>query len=218
MSKAALTLAPVAGLAGTVQLPGSKSISNRALLLAALAAGETRLHNLLASDDTAVMLAALEQLGVSVERGTDETVVHGQGRAFHHDGVLELDLGLAGTAYRPLAAVLASGQGCYRLDGVPRMRERPIGDLVDALRPLGAQIRYLGESGFPPVEVIGRRLTGGATEIRGDVSSQFLSALLLAAPLAGVAGADRRCGRTGFETLRHPQPRSHGALWRDRAA
>src|SRR6266508_2240385 len=134
-----LDLDPIARVQGTVRMPGSKSISNRVLLLAALADGETRLENLLDSDDTGVMLNALELLGVRIER--DSATV--RGGAFPNKSA-DLRLGNAGTAFRPLTAVLALAGGEYRLSGAPRMHERPIGDLVDALRTLGARIDYLG--------------------------------------------------------------------------
>lgn len=180
-----LRLEPIDCLAGEVTLPGSKSISNRALLLASLAQGTTTLQNLLRSDDTTYMLAALDALDVPVEDdGTLVTVTGRGGPLVTHDGRWELYLGLAGTALRPLLAALTLGRGTFVLDGSPRMRERPLADLVDALAPLGGRVRYLGESGYPPVEVIGTGLTGGATTIRGNVSSQFLTSLLMAAPLA----------------------------------
>lgn len=181
----ALVLDPVAALQGTMSLPGSKSISNRAFLLAALATGTTRLKNLLDSDDTRAMHDALTALGVRIEKDGDDTLVHGLGRPFQHSGQpLTLDLGLAGTAYRPLAAALTLGTGGFVLDGVARMRERPVGHLVDALRELGADIRYLGAEGYPPLAIEGTGLTGGTTHIAGHVSSQFLTALLMALPLA----------------------------------
>ena len=173
---------------GTVRLPGSKSISNRVLLLAALAAGETELRDVLVSDDTARMLEALEALGVGVDRTTPGVVrVRGLG------GVppvkqADLFLGNAGTAFRSLTAVLALAGGDYRLSGVERMHERPIGDLVDALREVGAEIDYLGNAGFPPLRLRPARLRpGGVVRVRGDVSSQFLTGLLIALPLTGVA-------------------------------
>ncbi|MFW6092604.1 MAG: 3-phosphoshikimate 1-carboxyvinyltransferase [Pseudomonadota bacterium] len=180
-----LRLPPIRHLTGELTLPGSKSISNRALLLAALAEGETRLDNLLDSEDTQHMRTALDRLGVPLRREGGTWVVTGRGGPLVTEpGHWELSLGLAGTALRPLAAALTLGRGTFVLDGTPRMRERPVGDLVDALTPLGARIRYLGEPGYPPVEVTGTGLTGGTTRIRGDVSSQFLTALLMAAPLA----------------------------------
>lgn len=180
-----LALQPIDHLAGDVALPGSKSISNRALLLAALAGGRTRLRNLLHSEDTQYMIEALRQLGVEVQAEDGLCTVTGRAGALVRDpGRHELYLGLAGTALRPLAAALTLGQGTFVLDGSARMRERPLADLVDALEPLGARIRYLGAAGYPPVEVTGTGLDGGTTRIRGGVSSQFLTSLLLAAPLA----------------------------------
>lgn len=180
-----LRLGPVAALEGSINLPGSKSISNRALLLAAQAHGTTRLINLLDSDDTMVMRLALQRLGVKVENFGDDVLVHGVGGPLcTRDQHEHLDLGLAGTAFRPLVAALTLGQGRFVLDGTARMHERPVGHLVDALRELGARIRYIGEDGFPPVEVEGTGLTGGRTHIAGHVSSQFLTSLLMALPLA----------------------------------
>lgn len=183
-----LDLGPFARARGVVRLPGSKSISNRMLLLAALAHGTTEIRDLLASDDTDRMLQALVALGVRVERIAPDTVrVHGCGGAFPVKAA-ELFLGNAGTAFRPLTAVLALAGGRYRLAGVPRMHERPIGDLVDALRSLGADIVYLDRAGFPPLEIRAASVRpGGRVAVRGDVSSQFLTALLMALPLAGTA-------------------------------
>ncbi len=176
-----LDLGPIARVQGMVKLPGSKSISNRVLLLAALADGETRVENLLDSDDTSVMLNALELLGVRIER--DLATV--RGGPFPNKSA-DLHLGNAGTAFRPLTAVLALAGGEYRLSGSLRMHERPIGDLVDALRALGARIDYLGKEGFPPLALHPGTIRRGAPlRVRGDVSSQYLSALLMAAPLAG---------------------------------
>lgn len=214
-----LDLAPIRRLSGTVRLPGSKSISNRILLLAALARGTTRIRDLLDSDDTRYMLDALRKLGVPLQISSDKTTVEVQGT----DGSLpvksaELFLGNAGTAFRPLTAVLAFSGGEYQLSGLPRMHERPIGDLVDALRALGANIEYLGQEGYPPLRIrpasgtpapsTAISTTAGASSavgtaaaakaaspiaaratsevaVRGDVSSQFLSALMMAAPLLG---------------------------------
>ncbi|MBX9917902.1 MAG: 3-phosphoshikimate 1-carboxyvinyltransferase, partial [Nitrosomonas sp.] len=159
---------------GTVQLPGSKSISNRILLLAALAEGATEIHDLLASDDTARMLDALTRLGVPITHtgNNDYTIAGGEGVFPVKDA--DLFLGNAGTAFRPLVAVLSLVHGHYRLSGVPRMHERPIADLVDALRQLGADIHYLGNPGFPPVEIRPAALldqTGIQTvTVKGDVS------------------------------------------------
>ena len=183
-----LSLQPIAQMAGTVVLPGSKSISNRTLLLAALAEGLTELKGLLASDDTNHMLTALAQLGVRCEQqgNSRDYRVQGVGGVFAVKQA-ELFLGNAGTAFRPLTAALALSQGQYQLSGVPRMHERPIGDLVDALRQLGADITYLGQDGFPPLLIKPAAIqAGGRVQIRGNVSSQFLTALLMALPLTGV--------------------------------
>ena len=196
-----LDLPPLRGAAGTVRLPGSKSISNRVLLLAGLSEGTTVVRDLLASDDTQVMLAALEALGCGLQPKADGSLaVTGLGgRLAVHEAALFL--GNAGTAMRPLAAalaVLAALQGGrFELSGVPRMHERPIGDLVDALRQLGCHIDYLGADGYPPLALHGPTqgnaggtlLTQREIRVRGDVSSQFLTALLLALPLASAAGA-----------------------------
>ncbi len=181
-----LDLPPARRAAGVVALPGSKSISNRVLLLAALAEGRTQIAGLLDSDDTRVMLAALRQLGVTV---TD----HGEGRV-DIEGTrrfpvmqAELFLGNAGTAFRPLTAALALMGGDYRLSGVPRMHERPIGDLADALRAWGADIQYLGQAGYPPLHIGPSALRADTVRVQGSVSSQFLTALLMAAPLQAAA-------------------------------
>ncbi len=168
---------------GTVRLPGSKSLSNRALLLAALAEGTTSIANLLRSDDTGHMLRALGRLGVAAAPAGGGLAVRGLGGAFGADGPVGLFLGNAGTAMRPLAAALACSRGEFVLTGEPRMTERPIGPLVDALRGAGADIAYLGREGFPPLRIRGRPLAGGTAEIDGSVSSQFISAFLMAAPL-----------------------------------
>ena len=176
-----LELKPARRAAGTVRLPGSKSISNRVLLLAALAQGTTAVRDLLDANDTRVMLGALAKLGIRC----DSRSVVGAGGPFHVKDA-ELFLGNAGTAFRPLTAALAFCGGEYRLSGVPRMHERPIGDLVDALRSAGAQVDYLGADGFPPLGIHAARLAiPHPLLIRGDTSSQFLSALLMALPLAG---------------------------------
>jgi 3-phosphoshikimate 1-carboxyvinyltransferase len=168
---------------GTVRLPGSKSISNRVLLLSALADGVTDVHDLLDSDDTRHMLAALRALGVGVEdHGGNHWRITGVGGAFPVKQA-ELFLGNAGTAFRPLTAALALSGGDYVLKGVARMHERPIGDLVDALKQLGAQIDYLGNPGFPPLHVHPATVAGERAQVRGNVSSQFLTGLLMALPL-----------------------------------
>lgn len=168
---------------GTVRLPGSKSISNRVLLLAALSEGVTDVFDLLDSDDTRHMLAALSTLGVGVEDcGGNHWRIAGAGGAFPVRQA-ELFLGNAGTAFRPLTAALALSGGDYVLKGVARMHERPIGDLVDALGQLGAQIDYLGNPGFPPLHVHPAKPAGDRAQVRGNVSSQFLTGLLMALPL-----------------------------------
>jgi len=190
-----LDIPPLTGAHGTVRLPGSKSISNRVLLLAALSQGETVVHDLLASDDTAVMLAALKQLGCSVEQ-TDHTAVIGGlgGKLINKQG--KLFMGNAGTAIRPLTAALALLGGDFELSGVPRMHERPIGDLVDALRQIGCGIDYLGTDGFPPLRLRpGQLRLDAPIQVRGDVSSQFLTSLLMALPL--VAERDIRIEVSG---------------------
>ncbi len=183
-----LDLPPLRGAAGTVRLPGSKSISNRVLLLAALSEGKTVVRDLLASDDTAVMLDALRALGCGVWREGDALVIDGLGGKLRAKDA-KLFLGNAGTAMRPLTAalaLLAATQGAsFEVSGVPRMHERPIGDLVDALRGLGCEIDDLGNPGFPPLGLRGPSPLALDTpvRVRGDVSSQFLTALLLALPL-----------------------------------
>ena len=171
---------------GSVRLPGSKSISNRALLLAALAEGKTELHALLDSDDTARMREALEALGVSVSAAGEGCLqVTGCGGRFPVRQA-ELFLGNAGTAFRSLTAVLAFAGGEYVLKGVPRMHERPIGDLTETLIACGANVISLEEQGFPPLLIRPAAIRpGSVVKIRGDVSSQFLSSLLMALPLAG---------------------------------
>ncbi len=182
-----IDLPPLGAARGRVRLPGSKSISNRVLLLAALAEGVTEIHGLLASDDTARMIEALAVLGVNVEAaGEGRFRVGGVGGLFPVKQA-DLFLGNAGTAFRSLTAVLALAGGEYRLSGIPRMHERPIADLVDALRQIGARIDYLGQPGYPPLQLHPAAIApGGVVRIRGDVSSQFLSGLLLALPLTGV--------------------------------
>lgn len=181
-----LDLSPVSRAQGIVQLPGSKSISNRTLLLAALAKGRTEIRDLLKSDDTDRMLEALSALGVSVTKtGENDYEVVGTGGHFPAKEA-DLFLGNAGTAFRPLTAALAFSGGTYKLHGVPRMHERPIGDLVDALRQVGADISYLGQEGFPPLLIKPAQIVAkGTIKIRGDVSSQFLTALLMALPMTG---------------------------------
>ncbi|MFA5082169.1 MAG: 3-phosphoshikimate 1-carboxyvinyltransferase, partial [Hydrogenophilaceae bacterium] len=175
------------GARGTVRLPGSKSISNRVLLLAALAEGVTEVKALLDSDDTQVMLEALRQLGVNWTRqeGSDDYRVVGVGGVFPVKQA-ELFLGNAGTAFRSLSAACALAGGDYVLKGVSRMHERPIGDLVDAVRQLGAQVEYLGKEGFPPLKMAPATLLPTAeVTVKGNVSSQYLTGILLSAPLLG---------------------------------
>lgn len=183
-----LDLPQLVSAAGTVRLPGSKSISNRVLLLAALAEGETEVRDLLASDDTERMLEALKALGVGVTSlGGENWSIKGCGGNFPVKQA-ELFLGNAGTAFRPLTAALALAGGDYVLKGVARMHERPIGDLVDGLRQLGADVTYLGNDGFPPLQLKPATIQpGGVVKVRGDVSSQFLTGLLMALPLTGQA-------------------------------
>ena len=170
---------------GSVRLPGSKSISNRVLLLAALSEGETEVRDLLASDDTERMLEALKTLGVGVTESEGAWKIDGCAGRFPVRQA-ELFLGNAGTAFRPLTAALALSGGDYVLKGVARMHERPIGDLVDGLRQLGVEIDYLGNEGFPPLHLKPAAIKpGGVIRVRGDVSSQFLTGLLMALPLIG---------------------------------
>jgi 3-phosphoshikimate 1-carboxyvinyltransferase len=182
-STAFLDLPPLAHAAGPVTLPGSKSISNRVLLLAAMSEGTTTIHDLLDSDDTRVMLIALRTLGCAVEQSGAVVKITGLGGKLPN-GSAKLFLGNAGTAMRPLTAALAVVGGDFELSGVPRMHERPIGDLVDALRQLGCAIDYLGNEGYPPLKLGTPALQLDAPiKVRGDVSSQFLTALLMALPL-----------------------------------
>jgi len=191
-----LDVPPLVAAGGTVRLPGSKSISNRVLLLAALAHGTTTVHDLLDSDDTRVMLDALATLGCGLHRDGGVLRIQGLGGRLGDDvrqRALSLFLGNAGTAMRPLTAALALLGGDFELRGVPRMHERPIGDLVDALVQLGCQVEYLGNPGYPPLRI--RPVAASALQldapirVRGDVSSQFLTALLLALPLAAASRA-----------------------------
>ena len=183
-----LDLPALQSASGTVTLPGSKSISNRVLLLSALSQGTTVVHDLLDSDDTRVMLAALRQLGCGVDVQGTTVTIDGLGGQLQHHNAIEFFMGNAGTAMRPLTAALAVLGGDFTLKGVPRMHERPIGDLVDALRLLGCSIDYLGNEGFPPLRIGQPTLQLDAPiRVRGDVSSQFLTALLMALPLASAS-------------------------------
>ncbi|MFK7804063.1 MAG: 3-phosphoshikimate 1-carboxyvinyltransferase [Anaerolineae bacterium] len=181
-----LTLNPITSVNGEVTLPGSKSISNRILLLSALAKGTTHITNLLDSDDIRHMLNALKSLGIQYKLSDDKKVctLVGNGGPFQAEQGLELFLGNAGTAMRPLCAALCLGNGTYTLTGEPRMAERPIKDLVDALRQCGGQIEYLANPGYPPLKITAAGLQGGCVSIKGNISSQFLTAMLMAAPLA----------------------------------
>jgi len=184
-----ITLAPISAVEGTINLPGSKSLSNRALLLAALAKGTTKVTNLLDSDDIRHMLNALKALGVRYQLSDDKTIceIEGLGGAFNIQNNLSLFLGNAGTAMRPLTAALCL-KGNHEVEiiltGEPRMKERPILHLVDALRQAGADIRYLENEGYPPVAILNKGIKGGNVKIDGSISSQFLTALLMSAPLA----------------------------------
>ncbi len=192
-------LSALSSYCGELRLPGSKSITNRAFLIAALAKGTTRLHNLLKSDDTRYMGEALQKLGVQIEFSDDfsEAVVHGNGGPISASGAssrlpsnpcegpaspVDLFLGNAGTAMRSLTAALTLGQGEFHLRGEERMSERPIRDLVDALRCLGANINYEESEGYPPVRIVADGLEGGEVSVRGNISSQYLTALLICAP------------------------------------
>jgi 3-phosphoshikimate 1-carboxyvinyltransferase len=182
-----LDLPPITRAAGRLRLPGSKSISNRTLLLAALARGRTTLSGLLDSDDTRVMRDALATLGVRIEElGSVEDVrIEGIGAAGFPVKRADIFLGNSGTSARSLAGVLALADGDYVLSGVPRMHERPIGDLIEALEPVGARVRWLGNPGFPPLAIAPReRVEASSLRIRGNISSQFVSAVLMALPWA----------------------------------
>ena len=187
-SSPSTTLGPLVSAQGQLDLPGSKSISNRALLLSALAEGTTRLHGLLDADDTQIMRSALGALGVEIDTfelsGKVVSDVHGAKGAFAHSHA-DLFMGNAGTAIRPLTAALAILGGEYHLHGVPRMHERPIRDLVDGLKAIGSKIDYLENEGYPPIQIHQPELDlSKPVQVRGDVSSQFLTALLMALPLA----------------------------------
>jgi 3-phosphoshikimate 1-carboxyvinyltransferase len=179
-----IKIGPFARAGGRITLPGSKSISNRCLLLAALADSQTTLGNLLDADDTQIMRAALRQLGLAVQDQDSTTcLISGSGGRFPIREA-NLFMGNAGTAIRPLTAALVMQQGTYRLSGVARMHERPIRDLVDGLRQIGADISYIQEEGYPPIQIHAATVSiPEVVRIRGDVSSQFLTALLMALPL-----------------------------------
>lgn len=177
-------LSALSSFNGEVRVPGSKSITNRAFLIAALSRGTTRLHNLLKSDDTRYMGEALRKLGVKIEFNEDfsEAVVEGIASPISVKEPVDIFLGNAGTAMRSLTAVLTLGHGEFHLRGEERMSERPIRDLVDALRSLGAEIEYEESDGFPPVCIKAQGLRGGNVKVRGNISSQYLTALLICAP------------------------------------
>ena len=180
-----LTLSPIRKISGIVNLPGSKSLSNRILLLSMLAKGQTEIQNLLDSDDIRRMVEALEKLGIQLEENRAENRISVLGTA----GLIPVSeatlmLGNAGTAIRPLTAAMTLGHGRFVLDGVARMRERPIIDLVDGLSQLGANLSCLNGTDCPPVEVIADGLPGGKTRLSGAISSQYLTAILLVAPYA----------------------------------
>jgi 3-phosphoshikimate 1-carboxyvinyltransferase len=223
-----LDIPPLAGAHGTVTLPGSKSISNRVLLLAALSRGRTVIHDLLDSDDTRVMLAALAQLGCDVTHSGSTTVTIGGLGGQAPRSPARLFMGNAGTAMRPLTAALAVLGGDFELSGIARMHERPIGDLVDALRQLGCTITCTGVEGYPPLRIGQPALRLDApVRVRGDVSSQFLTALLMALPLAGhrrpharrggTRHRDRSGRRTDLQALHRNHAEPAGALRHRRA-
>lgn len=181
-----IELSAYSSFEGSVRVPGSKSITNRVFLIAALAHGTTRLHNLLKSDDTRYMGEALRRLGVEIDFSDDHTdaVVVGNAGTIKStsESAVELFLGNAGTAMRSLTAALTLGRGSFALRGEKRMSERPIRDLVDALRSLGAHIDYEDNEGFPPLRITAEGLNGGDVDVRGNISSQYLTALLIGAP------------------------------------
>ncbi|MBM6550218.1 3-phosphoshikimate 1-carboxyvinyltransferase [Marinomonas ostreistagni] len=181
----AITLGPLSSANGEIQIPGSKSLSNRILLLATLAKGTTKITNLLDSDDIRHMLNALKTMGVNYHLEDDgrTCTVEGLGGPINAEHA-DLFLGNAGTAMRPLAAALCLGSGEYRLHGEPRMHERPIGDLVEALQSLGVDVQYEENDYYPPLKINANGLPGGQVSIKGNISSQFLTALLMSAPLA----------------------------------
>jgi 3-phosphoshikimate 1-carboxyvinyltransferase len=184
-----ITLAPIRQISGEVSLPGSKSLSNRALLLSSLSTGNTALTNLLRSEDTSHMVHALRQLGtdIALSENEDQAEIVGNGGLFVPPPEKNFFFGNAGTAIRPLTFILALIDGEYQIDGDEYMRERPIGHLVDALIQLGADVQYLAKKGYPPLKVTGGQITGGSVRIPGNISSQFLTSLLLGLPLVRTA-------------------------------
>lgn len=175
-----LELKPVKNVQGEINLPGSKSISNRVLLLAALSEGTTRLDNLLVSDDVNRMMDALGEMGVNIRKEDQKYVVDGNGGKFKSS---EIYLENAGTAMRSLTAVLSAVEGEFTVRGNKRMSERPIKDLVNSLSTVGAQISYLDNDGYPPLHIKGKQLEGGEIYVDGSISSQFLTGVLMMAPL-----------------------------------
>ena len=180
-----LVLEPIQNISGELHLPGSKSLSNRLLLLSAVSKGQTEVYNILDSDDTSHMLNALNSLGIKYDISDDKTtcLIEGTGGPFSAPAT-DLYLGNAGTAVRPLCAVLCAGSGNHTIRGDQRMYERPIKDLVDALRQLGSNIEYLGNDGFPPLRINAHGIKGGQVSIKGNISSQYLTAMLLTSPLS----------------------------------
>lgn len=185
MGLESLTVQPIKEISGEVTLPGSKSLSNRILLLSAISEGTTTIDNLLDSADTRYMVGALNQMGIKcdVDFEAKRAIVTGTSGSIDADSPLTLDLGNAGTAMRPLAGVLCAGHGKFVLDGTPRMRERPIVDLVDGLKQLGVDISC-SDTGCPPVVINAKGINGGSASISGQISSQYLSALLMMSPLS----------------------------------
>lgn len=182
-TQSSITVQPVGRFDLAVELPGSKSLTNRALLLAALSEGTTQLHRVLLADDTRVMLAALSQLGFAVHINEREREVYVEGASGKIPAsTASLFLGNAGTAMRFLTAALCQGQGVYTLDGIPRMRQRPIAQLVEPLNQLGAKVSYGGEPGYPPLRIEAGGMSGGAITLQPTLSSQYVSALLQAGP------------------------------------
>ena len=181
-----LKLNPVGAIKGEISLPGSKSLTNRALLLSALAEGQTRLENPLSSDDTLRMMQALRQLGIilSISENGKYSLVNGNGGLFQTPENKSFYLGNAGTAIRPLTSILSLVPGVYSLDGDKYMHERPIAHLCDALCQLGSKVEYLSKEGFPPFKIVGGRVKGGNVSIPGNISSQYLTSLLMTLPLA----------------------------------
>ena len=179
------TMQPAGPIQGTVRPPGSKSITNRALVCAALARGVSQLNGVLDSEDTEVMIKGLRRLGFEIQHSAHDAVASVQGTGGNVPvHAAELFVNNSGTTMRFLTPLVALGQGDFRLDGVARMRERPMFDLIEALRPLGVMVESVAHSGCPPLTVHARGLNGGATTVRGNVSSQFLSGLLMVAPYA----------------------------------